>query len=100
MALPRLLGHRHGVHARPSALFTVVLLFTWLIPYRILMVWLYDHTQSVLLAILMHVPIVVEKFVLAPAGRTSAQIAAQNLVFTASVVDHRAGDLRCQPRKA
>ena len=29
--------------------FTAALLFTWLIPYRILMVWLYDHTQSLLL---------------------------------------------------
>jgi membrane protease YdiL (CAAX protease family) len=67
----------------PPALFTVVLLFSWLIPYRILIVWLYDHTGSVLLTILMHVPVVVDQFVLSPAESTSAQITAQNLVFTA-----------------
>jgi membrane protease YdiL (CAAX protease family) len=66
----------------PPALFAAVLLFSWLIPYRVLMVWLYDHTQSVLLSILMHVPLVVDQFVLAPADSTSAQITAQTLVFT------------------
>ena len=60
--------------------FTVALLFTWLIPYRILMVWLYDHTQSLLLAILMHVPIVVEKFVLYPPDSSSTFTATSNLI--------------------
>ncbi|HEX6579951.1 MAG TPA: type II CAAX endopeptidase family protein [Actinomycetota bacterium] len=40
----------------PSALLVVALLFAWLIPYRVLMVWVYDRTQSVLLMYLMHVP--------------------------------------------
>ncbi len=60
--------------------FTAALLFTWLIPYRILMVWLYDHTQSLLLVILMHVPIVVEKFVLYPPDSSSTFTAASNLI--------------------
>src|SRR4030095_1917384 len=36
--------------------FTVLLvqLFAWLPAYRILMVWVYDHTQSLLVAMLMH----------------------------------------------
>jgi uncharacterized protein len=67
----------------PPALFMAVLLFSWLLPYRVLMVWVYDHTRSLLLGILMHVPIVVAQFVLFPAASTSAQITAQNLVFTA-----------------
>jgi len=66
----------------PPALFMAILLFSWLVPYRALMVWVYDHTQSVLLTILMHVPIVVDQFVLSPAASTSGQITAQNLVFT------------------
>ena len=65
--------------------FTVALLFTWLIPYRILMVWLYDHTQSVLLAIIMHVPIVVEKFVLFPPDAPSTFTAAGNLIYAAAL---------------
>ena len=60
--------------------FTLALLFTWLIPYRILMVWLYDHTQSLLLCILMHVPIVVEKFVLYPPDSSSTFTATGNVI--------------------
>ncbi len=65
--------------------FTVALLFTWLIPYRILMVWLYDHTQSLLLCILMHVPIVVEKFVLYPPDASSTFTAMGNLIEAAAL---------------
>jgi membrane protease YdiL (CAAX protease family) len=67
----------------PPAIFMLVLYFSWLVPYRVLMVWVYEHSKSVLLAILMHVPIVVDEFVLSPAVSTSAQITARNLVFTA-----------------
>jgi CAAX protease family protein len=42
----------------PSPLYLVVLLFSWLPPYRVLMVWVYDHTRSLLVAMLMHVMIV------------------------------------------
>ncbi len=38
----------------PLALFMAGLLFTFLPPYRILMVWVYDRTGSLLIAILMH----------------------------------------------
>lgn len=48
------------------ALYLAVLLFSWLPPYRVLMVWVYDHTKSLLVAMLMHVPIVVDSFVLNP----------------------------------
>lgn len=64
--------------------FTAALLFTWLIPYRILIVWLYDHTQSLLLAIIMHVPIVVEKFVLYPPDSSSTSTATGNLISAAA----------------
>ncbi len=63
-----------------TLVFTVALLFTWLIPYRILMVWVYDHTQSLLLAIIMHVPIVIEKFVLYPPDASSTFTATGNLI--------------------
>jgi membrane protease YdiL (CAAX protease family) len=41
-------------------------LLTWLPAYRILMVWLYGHTQSLLLAVLMHASLVASQFVLMP----------------------------------
>lgn len=34
-------------------------LFSWIIAYRVLMVWLYKRTQSLLLVILMHMSLVV-----------------------------------------
>ncbi len=65
--------------------FTVALLFTVLIPYRILMVWLYDHTQSLLLVMIMHVPLVVEKFVLYPPEASSTFTAVSNLIEAAAL---------------
>jgi membrane protease YdiL (CAAX protease family) len=52
----------------PNLLVVVVFLFAWLPPYRVLMVWVYDRTQSLLLAILMHAPISAPTFVLAALG--------------------------------
>ena len=52
----------------PPALFMAAMLFAWLPPYRVLMVWVYDRTQSVLVVMLMHMPIVVSQFVLTPEG--------------------------------
>jgi membrane protease YdiL (CAAX protease family) len=66
-------------------LMALVLLFSWLIPYRVLMVWVYEHTRSLLLGMLMHLPIVAATVVLAPPAQSSAEIAAQNLTFTAAL---------------
>lgn len=52
----------------PNLLVVAVFLFAWLPPYRVLMVWVYDRTQSLLLAILMHAPISATTFVLAALG--------------------------------
>jgi membrane protease YdiL (CAAX protease family) len=38
----------------PIALYMAVLLFTFLPPFRVLMTWVYDRTESLLVAILMH----------------------------------------------
>ena len=65
--------------------FTLLLLFTWLIPYRILMVWVYDRTQSLLLAVLMHVPIVTDQFVLAVPASSATFIATSNILFAAAL---------------
>lgn len=39
----------------PLVLFLPAVLFTWLPSFRVLMTWVYDRTESLLLAILMHV---------------------------------------------
>ena len=64
--LPIFAGSAASSGSIPPALFMVVMLFSWLPPYRVLMVWVYDRTQSVLVAMLMHMPIVVSQFVLTP----------------------------------
>jgi uncharacterized protein len=63
-------------------IFTLLLLFTWLIPCRILIVWLYDHTHSILLTVLMHVTIVSDQFVLNPTGSSPEFIASSNIIFS------------------
>jgi membrane protease YdiL (CAAX protease family) len=50
----------------PPTLFLAAMLFSWLVPYRVLMVWVYDRTESLMLAMVMHVPIVVSQYVLTP----------------------------------
>jgi membrane protease YdiL (CAAX protease family) len=44
----------------------LVRLFTWIVAFRVLMVWVYDHTQSLLVAMLMHVSLVFNQLVLMP----------------------------------
>jgi membrane protease YdiL (CAAX protease family) len=62
--LPLFAGSAATSGGIPPALFMAVMLFAWLVPYRVLMVWVYDRTQSLLLAMLMHLPIVVGALVL------------------------------------
>jgi membrane protease YdiL (CAAX protease family) len=66
----------------PPGLMALVLLF--LADPRVLVVWVYEHTRSLLLGMLMHrlswLPCR-----LAPPVQSSAEIAAQNLTFTAAL---------------
>jgi membrane protease YdiL (CAAX protease family) len=41
-------------------------LFAWLPPFRVLMVWMYDHTHSLLLAMLMHASATASMLILQP----------------------------------
>jgi membrane protease YdiL (CAAX protease family) len=52
----------------PDVVVVAVFLFAWLPPYRVLMVWVYDRTESLLIAVLMHAPISAATFVLASLG--------------------------------
>jgi membrane protease YdiL (CAAX protease family) len=50
--------------ALPPAPYLLVLLFSWLPAYRALMLWVYDRTESRLVAILMHVSLVASNAIL------------------------------------
>jgi membrane protease YdiL (CAAX protease family) len=62
---PMFAGSTDSSETIPPVLYVALLLFSWLPPYRVLMVWVYDRTGSVLLAMVMHFPIVVMSVVLA-----------------------------------
>lgn len=69
----------------PPVLYLAVLLFSWLPAYRVLMVWVYDYTNSVLLMILMHVPIVVGQFVLLPTVISGWSIVIFDLILASAL---------------
>lgn len=70
--------------AVPPALEVAVILF-YFVPYRMLMVWVYDHTQSVLMAMLMHLPLIVFLFVLLTPAMAEVPELIFNLVFGATL---------------
>jgi uncharacterized protein len=82
----------------PRALYVPVMAFAVLLPYRVLMVWVYDHTRSVLIAMVMHLAISVSAFLLASSAVVGVPDLVFNLVFGATlwvlvaavvVADHR-----------
>jgi uncharacterized protein len=68
----------------PRAL-SVAAVFFWMLPYRVLVVWIYRHTQSVLLAMLTHLPFDVMAFVFASPAMVGVPDLTFNLVFGATL---------------
>jgi membrane protease YdiL (CAAX protease family) len=60
--------------ALPMAIFVPAVLFTWLPAFRVLMVWVYDRTESLLVAMLMHVSLVASNAILAPLATGVSQV--------------------------
>jgi membrane protease YdiL (CAAX protease family) len=73
--------------AVPPTLFVVVGFFsTYLLPYRVLMVWVYDRTGSLLVAMLMHASLIassISGFGLVPPAISGVPFLTLFLVFTA-----------------
>jgi uncharacterized protein len=63
-------GSANSAGAVPLILFLLVALFSFLLPYRILMVWVYSHTKSLLVSILMHCSLIIFWLILAPTEGT------------------------------
>ena len=68
----------------PPVLLVAALLFAWLPPYRVLMVWVYDRTQSLLMAVLMHAPISATTYVLASEATSGTALVTQVLIWGAA----------------
>ena len=67
----------------PLSIFLFVALFSFLIPYRIIMVWIYSHTKSLLLAILMHSSLITFWLAFAPTVGTGVFRVVWFLTWTA-----------------
>lgn len=61
-----------------------VQLFGWLLPFRVLMVWMYDHTGSLLLAMLMHASATASMLILQPFGISGVTLLAYVLGLAAA----------------
>jgi len=80
---PLFAGERDPEGAVPAAVLVGVFLFAWLPPYRVLMVWVYDRTKSLLLAYLMHVPISTTAFILATDDQPGTTAVTKVLIWGA-----------------
>jgi membrane protease YdiL (CAAX protease family) len=58
-------------------------LFSWLPPFRILMVWVYDQTESLLIAVLMHASLMASLTALVPADLSGAALLTWILTWAA-----------------
>ena len=71
--------------ALPLALFLPVQLFTFLPAYRVLMVWVYDRTGSLLVAMLMHVSLTASTLILQPLDVAGMRALTYDLVLAAAL---------------
>ena len=68
----------------PRALYLSVLLFSFLLPFRVLMVWLYDRTGSLLMVMVMHAGLSVTSQILTP-QTTGVEVVVYDLVFATAL---------------
>jgi membrane protease YdiL (CAAX protease family) len=60
-------GSAEAFGSVPVAIYLLVALFSFLPPYRILMVWVYERTESLLVAVVMHASLTSSMLIMAPA---------------------------------
>jgi len=66
-------------------LYLCVLLFSFLPAYRVLMVWVYDRTGSLLVAMLMHGPLAANQLILMPLALSGMPLVTYDIVFAAAL---------------
>jgi len=68
----------------PLALFLLLDLFSFLPAFRVLMVWVYDHTGSLLVAMLMHASLTAGMLILQPVAMAGVTLLVWLLAFAAA----------------
>jgi uncharacterized protein len=81
--LSNYLGSATSAGALSLALYLPALLFSFLPPYRVLMVWVYDHTKSLLVAMLMHASLVTFWLIFTPLAISGVNQVTWYLVWAA-----------------
>jgi membrane protease YdiL (CAAX protease family) len=71
--------------ALPLALYLFVLLFSILPAYRVLMVWVYERTESLLVAMLMHASLAASQFIIIPLSLIGVASVTLDLVLIAAL---------------
>ena len=74
-----------GAGPVPMTVYLPVLLFAFLVPYRILMVWVYERTQSLFLAMLMHAALTGSVRILDPIGIAGRELVIYNAAIGAGL---------------
>jgi membrane protease YdiL (CAAX protease family) len=69
----------------PMAIYLAIVLFAFLVPYRILMVWVYERTQSLFLAMVMHAALTASVRILDPIGITGADLMLYNAAMGGAI---------------
>jgi hypothetical protein len=67
------------------AFYLTVLLFSFLPAYRVLLVWIYDRTESLLLVVLMHAPLSACQLILIPPTLSGEKLVTYDLIFGAAL---------------
>ena len=67
------------------AIYLPVMLFSFLPPYRVLMVWVYDRTGSLLVAMLMHASLTTSVRIFDPLAISGVALLTYNLVLAAAL---------------
>lgn len=85
--------------ALPPAVYLAVLLFSFLPVYRVLMVWVYDRTQSLLVVVLMHAPLSASQLILIPPMLKGSDLVIYDLIFAAALWVFAAVVLAASPKR-
>jgi len=83
--LVTLWGSGSSSGALSLVLFLFVALFSFLPPYRLLMVWVNDRTESLLVAMLMHASLTASVLILGPLAISGVPLLAYDLVLAAAL---------------
>ena len=84
VALPAVLG-RHSFSATLPLAILVIRLFSWLPPFRVLLVWTHDRTHSLPVVMLMHAAVSFVTLTVRPEGLAGTRVLTSLLVPPATM---------------